>query len=163
MFYLHGLMIAALMYCVTRNENPLRFYAAYCVLVVMAVNVGLFYTSFYNAEVGLLGFHVYQSLFELGLILLLALRPSKLGILMIGVSISAIFVNIFSYWIDFYGDSTTFFEVCMYSLLLIQIALLLSRRLTDGTYRTLGCIAGLSVFRAASNSGHQRATEGEGK
>jgi hypothetical protein len=153
-------IIAAFMFCVTRNENPLRFHVAYCVLVVMAVNVGLFYTSFYNAAVGLLGFHVYQSVFELGLILLLALKPSKLGILMIGVSISAIFVNIASYWIDFYGDSTMFFEVCMYSLLLIQIALLLSRRLTDGLY---GSLAGLSVFRAASNSGHQCASEGEGK
>jgi hypothetical protein len=163
MFYIHGLMIAALMYCVTRNENPLRFYVAYCVLVVMSVNVGLFYTSFYNAAVGVLGFHVYQSVFELALILLLALRPSNLGILMIGVSIAAVFVNMLSYWGQFYTDSTVFFEVCMYSLLLIQIALLLSRRLTDGTYRTFGSIAGLSVFRAHSNSVRQPASESKGK
>lgn len=160
MIYMHGLMIASLMYCVTRNENPLRFWVAYCVLIVMVVNIGLFYTSFYNAAVGVLGFHVYQSLFELGLILLLALRPSKLGILMIGLSISAIFVNILSYWIDFYGDSTVFFEVCMYSLLLIQIALLLSRRLTNGIYGSLASAGHFCVDRYRI---HQHISEGEGK
>lgn len=160
MVYMHVLMIAALMYCVTRNENPLRFYVAHCVLVVMSVNVGLYYTDFYNAAVGLVGFYVYQSLFELGLILMLALRPSKLGVLMIGVSISAIFVNILSYWIDFYGDSTVFFEVCMYSLLLIQIALLLSRRLTNGIY---GSLASAGHFCADRYRIYQRVSEGEGK
>jgi hypothetical protein len=155
-----AVIIAAFMYCVTRNGSPLRFYVAYCVLVVMAVNIGLFYTDLYNAAVGLLGFHVYQSLFELGLILLLALRPSRLGILMIGLSISAIFVNIISYWIDFYGDSTVFFEVCMYSLLLIQIALLLSRRLTDGIY---GSLASAGHFCADRYRIYQRVSEGEGK
>jgi hypothetical protein len=146
-----GFIMAAFMYCVTRNENPLRFWVAYCVFVVMAVNVGLFYTAFYNAAVGILGFHVYQSLFELGLILLLALKPSKLGLLMIGLSILAIFVNAASYWVGLYVDSTLMFEVLMYGLLMIQIALLLSKRLTNGIYRSLGSLAGTRVVRFISN------------
>jgi hypothetical protein len=117
----------------------------------MVVNVGLFYTSFYNAAVGVLGFHVYQSLFELGLILLLALRPSKLGLLMIGLSFLAIVVNAMSYWVGLYGDSTLMFEVLMYGLLMIQIALLLSKRLTNGIYSSLGSLADTRVVHYIAN------------
>jgi hypothetical protein len=136
-----GLLLCVIAYCVTCNNGE-RHYAAYCVFVVMAVNTLLFEGAIYKAAVGTFGLHVYLSLFETVLVLLLARKPSKLGILMIGLSILAILVNAMSYWVGFYADSTLMFEVLMYGLLAIQIALLLSKRLTNGIYRSLGRIAG---------------------
>jgi hypothetical protein len=117
----------------------------------MAVNVLLFKTAIYNAAVDVFGLHVYLSMFETVLALLLALKPSKLGILMIGLSILAIVVNAMSYWVGFYTDSPLMFEVLMYGLLMIQIALLLSKRLTNGIYASLGGLAGTRMVRLISN------------
>jgi hypothetical protein len=145
-----GLSLCVLAYCVTCNNGERR-YAAYCVFVVMAVNVLMFKTAVYNAAVGVFGLHVYLSMFETILALLLALKPSKLGILMRGLSIAAILVNAMSYWVGFYADSTLMFEVLMYGLLAIQIALLLSKRLTNGIYRSLGRIAGARMVHHFDN------------
>jgi hypothetical protein len=146
-----GVTLCVLMYCVVVNNNPERHYAAYCVFVVMSVSSLLFETAIYNAAVAVFGLHVYLSLLETVLVLLLALKPSNLGYLMIGLSILAIGVNAMSYWVGFYGDSTLMFEVLMYGLLAIQIALLLSKRLTNGIYRSLGSLAGNRVVRFMSN------------
>lgn len=141
MIYLDVAIMLTLAFCVVRNEDPLRFWVAYCVFSVMAVNILVFYTSFYDAAVGVLGFHVYQSLFECLLALMIAIRPSKLGVLMIGVSILAIFVNALAYWVDLIGDSVLMFEVLMWGLFALQVALLLSKRLTNGIYRSLTSIS----------------------
>jgi hypothetical protein len=146
-----GVTLCVLMYCVVVNNNPERHYAAYCVFVVMSVSALLFETTIYNAAVAVFGLHVYLSLFETVLVLMLALRPSKLGYLMIGLSILAMVVNVMAYWVGLYADSTLMFEVLMYGLLMIQIALLLSKRLTNGIYRSLGSPAGTRVVRFMSN------------
>jgi hypothetical protein len=156
---LDGLILSVLAYCVTCNKSD-RLYVALCVFWLMVASALFFETPAYNSAVGFFGIHVYNSLLEMVLVLLLALRASKLGVMMIGVGTLAVFINVLSYWVGLYGDSTVFFEVCMYPLLLIQIALLLSRRLTDGLHEY---IAGFSVFRADRDSVHQRISEGEGK
>jgi hypothetical protein len=127
---------------------------------MMVASALLFETPTYNSAVAFFGIHVYNSLLEMILVLLLALKASKLGVMMIGVGILAVFINVLSYWVGLYGDSTVFFEVCMYPLLLIQIALLLSRRLTNGLHEY---IAGVSVFRADRDRVHQHISEGESR
>jgi hypothetical protein len=69
---------------------------------------------------------------------------------MIGVSILAIGVNALSYWVDLNGDSTVMFGVLMSGLFAMQVALLLSKRLTNGIY---GSLASINVLRRFSNPG----------
>jgi hypothetical protein len=159
MTYLDFAILSILAFCVVRNENPLRFWVAYSLLIVMAVNIGLFYTSFFEAAVEALGFHVYQSLYHVAFIALLALRPSKLAFLMIGVSILAIFVNMLSYWVDISGDSTVMFVVLMWGLFAVQVALLLSKRLTNGVY---GSLTSPRILRRFSNPGINNLLKGKG-
>jgi hypothetical protein len=110
----------------------------------MAISIGVFYTSWYDPLVKYFGLHVYLSLYNVVFIALLAYRPSKLGFLMIGVSILAIGFNALSYWVDLNGDSTVMFEVLMGCLFVVQVALLLSKRLTNGVY---GSLTSLNLVR----------------
>jgi hypothetical protein len=160
MIWIDALTIALLMYCVVINENPLRYRAAYCSLVVLAASKGIFYFGPYDWLVGVFGEHVYFSICEAVFILLLVFRAAKLAILLMGLGILAIIVNAIAYWVDLYVDATTLFEVLMWVLFAAQLALLLSKRLTNGVY---GSLASISLVRFDPRRMYQHTTEGQVK
>lgn len=112
-----------------------------------------------NLNTDYLGGYIYQSVWELAIIVVLYFVPGKLSLLVKGLCVTAIFVNMLSWWGERFTDPTYINEAAMLGLFTVQMMFIFSTRLTDGAYRMVAGICGFCVGRNDSPKGNYGGNE----
>jgi len=148
-----ALGIIGLIICVSFTKiGSDRFYVAQVALLVYVLNVVVSLTWVGNAF-ELANFFAFQSLFNLLVIVCLSfvmsayIGFSKVAILVMILNIFAISLNAMGYWLDINGYSQNLHYYLTIALYLLEVLILLSKRLTDGIY---GSLSKLAVFCRAT-------------
>lgn len=108
------------------------------ILWVTAASYMIYYFGDYNEYVTAIGYYQYQSIFPLISISILHLIKDRLATLLMVLYLIEISINALSFWIEgqgLYIDNA--YQLSMWGVFIVQMALMFSRRLTNGVYRGL--------------------------
>ena len=84
----------------------------------------------------------YRSCYELLLVVMLHLRPCKETVLVMGLSLVAVIINMFGFSFDSQGTNPDWIiDPLLMAVFYVMLAILLSKRLANGTYRYLTSIS----------------------
>lgn len=134
-FALDVIAISLLMCAFICSENGTKSWACIAVLFVYIVSMRFESSGLYAEAVDSLGYYVTQSFFEVMAVALLLAIPSREGVLVMWLCLTAVIVNILSWGIEstgFYMGNVA--NGVMWLLFAAQLAVLFSKDLTDVTY-----------------------------
>lgn len=114
---------------------------AIVVALVVGISEGIYHTDLFQVMVDAFGFHVYNSILTLLIIVMLSHVRAKVAMVVMVLCFLALLVNLLSFSIDISGgDSTAFFESAIYSIFALEVLAILSTRVTDGLFRCFNSI-----------------------
>ena len=133
------LVVALLTYAAMRNDrNQYRAAAIVCVLWITTASSFVYYFGPYDEAVSLVGYYQYQAIYPLLQILCLSLIRGKLAACLMILFCVEIIFNCFAFWIEgqnLYTD--TLYQSTIWAVFVVQMALMLSRTLTNGVHHQL--------------------------
>lgn len=122
------------------------FYVGHVLMWVLVINIGVSETEIGHALESE-HFYMMQTVYSILIITLLSFRFSRVSILLMILYTASIFTQMLGWWMELY-DVYGFYFYATILLFGVQIALLMSERITNGCYRYL---EGVSVFRIRSD------------
>jgi peptidoglycan/LPS O-acetylase OafA/YrhL len=131
------IVISLLVIAVLRNTgDDDRVAACNTLLWIATPSYYIYSTELYNTVTGYIGYFPYQAIFPLLYILVLSRIKCRLSTCLMAMCMIEISVNIGAFLIEGHKEevSGTYLNIIWY-IFIIEVALMLSRRVTNGVYR----------------------------
>jgi len=130
--------LAILLGClVLQDIGANRFYVCHVVFWIYFGNVVLSLTWVGSFLEGI-NLYVVQSLYSVLVVVCLKFVISKTAILIIILNIAAVIAHVFGYWIEETTGGTSLYEKSVLFLFVIEVFILMSKRVENGIYRVAG-------------------------
>ena len=135
-FILDLIAITVLFAAFTFSKRGAKSWAIAAILFVYVFNMRFQSASFYGDVLTYIGYYVSQSFFELLVVGLLLLLPSKEAILIMGLCLFSVIVNIAGYSAEYLGyNPKSIVSSSMWALFGLQLLILFSQGITDVLFR----------------------------
>jgi hypothetical protein len=135
-----GLMIIGVLVFLTGHNitSSRRFYPCLITLWLAIVSYTFYEFGPYDQAVELIGYYQVQTVIPLICVLLLSRIPGKLATVLMITSFISIVSSLLAFWLEGHGMYTWVqFQAVAWILLAVELAVMLSPRLTSGVYRAV--------------------------
>ena len=133
------LIVAALVFMSGHNiTNARRLYPCLITLWLTIASYMFYEFGPYDRVVEIIGYYQLQAITPLICLLLLSRIPGKLATVLMITSFVSIVSSLLAFWLEGYGMYTWVqFQAVAWILLAVELAVMLSPRLTSGVYRAV--------------------------